>query len=193
MYQSTVIICVFFIFYILVINFASGKDQLWSSYIEPEGKFELKYPGTWLTGESFNETSEGGLKFYASSEEKNQSNDIMQIGIGHRNPELVAPGMNLNTTLKLDSVLFMRKFKDDFQNFSLLMDPDFNKYTIDGHKAFSFEFSFAKNDLLRKGLFVATDINNSIFYVLFTPDKKGFDLLLQIMKNVISSVKIKNI
>jgi hypothetical protein len=193
MHQNVAIILLSLIFYVLIINSAFGKGQVWSTYVEPEGKFELKYPSTWLTGDSFNETGQDGLKFYTDSQNKYQSNEIMQVGIGHRNEELVAAGMNLNTTLRLDSVLYIKKFKDELQNFSILGEPNFNKYNIGGHPSLYFEFSYVKSQVNKMGFFIASDINNSIFYVLFVPDQKSFIKMLPIAKEVISSVRLQNI
>ena len=193
MHQNTAIILLSLIFYVLIINSAFGNDQVWSTYVEPEGKFELKYPSTWLTGGSFNETNQDGVKFYTDSQNKYQSNEIMQVGIGHRDEELVAPGMNLNTTLRLDSVLFIKKFKDELQNFSVSGEPNINKYTISGHPSLYFEFSYVKSQVTKRGFFIATDINNSIFYVLFVPDQKSFIKMLPIAKEVITSVRLQNI
>jgi hypothetical protein len=109
MHQNLAIFALSLILYFLI-NSAFAKDQSWLNYVEPEKKFELKYPNTWLIGNSFNQTSEDGLKFYTDNQSRYQSNEIMQVGIGQRNSELVAPGMNLNTTLRLDSVLFTQKF-----------------------------------------------------------------------------------
>lgn len=97
------------------------------------------------------------------------------------------------TKLKLDSVLFINKFKGDFQNFLLERYLDFDKYRIDGHRTFYFEFSFVKSNVEKKGMFVATDIRNSIFYVLFMPDQTDFGTLLPVAENMIASVKINNI
>jgi hypothetical protein len=163
---------------------------LWSSYTEHEGKFELKYPSTWITGDSYNESNEDGLKLYPGIQNKYQSNEIMQVGIGHRNEELVAPGMNLNTTLRLDSVLFIKKFKDELQNFSVLGEPNFNKYNINGHSSLYFDFSYVKSLVPKRGFFIASDINNSIFYILFEPDQSNFIKTLPIAKEIISSVKL---
>lgn len=193
MHQNAAVILISLIFYVLIINSALAKDQVWSTYVDPEGKFELKYPSTWLTGDSFNETSEDGLKFYTDKKNQYQSNEIMQVGIGHRNEELVAPGMNLNTTLRLDSVLFIKKFKDELQNFSILGQPNFNKYNISGHPSLYFEFTYVKSQVAKRGLFIASDINNSIFYVLFVPDQKSFIKTLPIAKDVISSVRLNNL
>ena len=191
-HQITSIIFLSLIFCVLIINSAaaSGIDQLWSIYSEEEGKFVLKYPSSWITGDSFNESNEDGLKFYTDIQNKNQSNEIMQIGIGHRDAELVAPGMNLNTTLRLDSVLFIKKFKDELQNFSVLGDPNFNKYNVNGHPSLYFEFSYLKSLVPKKGFFIASDINNSIFYILFEPDQKNFIKTLPIANQIISSVKL---
>jgi hypothetical protein len=114
----------------------------------------------------------------------------MQVGIGHRNEELVASGMNLNTTLRLDSVLFIKKFKDELQNFSVLGEPNFNKYNINGHPSLYFEFSYVKSLVPKRGFFIASDINNSIFYILFEPDQSNFIKTLPIAKEIISSVKL---
>ena len=191
-HQKTSITFLSLIFSVLIINsaFAAGINQLWSIYPEKEGKFELKYPSSWITGDSFNESNEDGLKFYTNLQNKYQSNEIMQVGIGHRDAELVAPGMNLNTTLRLDSVLFMKKFKDELQNFSVLGDPIFNKYDINGHPSLYFEFSYLKSLVPKKGFFIATDINNSIFYILFEPDQSDFIKTLPIANQMISSVKL---
>ena len=193
MNQNPVIIALSLILYVLIINPAFAKNQAWLTYMEPEKKFELKYPSTWLIGNSFNQTSEDGLKFYTDNASRYQSNEIMQVGIGQRNSELVAPGMNLNTTLKLDSVLFTQKFKDELQNFSASGKPIFNKYNLSGHPSLYFEFSYTKSHVTKKGFFIATDINNSIFYVLFTPDEKNFVKMFPIGMEIISSMRIHNI
>ena len=193
MHRNTAITLVSLIFFVVMINSAFSEDQIWSTYVEPEGKFQLKYPSTWLKGDSFNETSENGLKFYTDRLNKNRSNEIMEVGVGHRNAELVAPGMNLNTTLKLDSVLYIKKFKDEFQNFSVLGEPSFNKYNLTGHPALYFEFTYVKSQVAKRGFFIASDVNNSIFYVLFVPNQKDFIEMLPIAKEVISSVRLKNI
>jgi|SoiMethySBSTD1v2_1073268.scaffolds.fasta_scaffold736366_1 hypothetical protein len=189
-HQKTSITFLSLIFYVLIINSASGIDQLWSIYPEKEGKFELKYPSSWITGDTFNESNEDGLKFYTDIQNKYQTNEIMQVGIGHRDAELVAPGMNLNTTLRLDSVLFIKKFKDELQNFSVLGEPNFNKYNINGHPSLYFEFSYVKSLVPKKGFFIASDINNSIFYILFEPDQSDFIKTLPIANEIISSVKL---
>jgi len=191
-HQKASITILSLIFYFLIINSASasGIIQLWSIYPEKEGKFELKYPSSWITGDSFNESNEDGLKFYTNLQNKHLSNEIMQVGIGHRDAELVAPGMNLNTTLRLDSVLFMKKFRDELQNFSVLGEPNFNKYNINGHPSLYFEFSYVKSLVPKKGFFVASDINNSIFYILFEPDQSSFIKTLPIANQIISSVKL---
>ena len=191
-HQKASITILSLIFYFLIINSASasGINQLWSIYPEKEGKFELKYPSSWITGDSFNESNEDGLKFYTNLQNKHLSNEIMQVGIGHRDAELVAPGMNLNTTLRLDSVLFMKKFKDELQNFSVLGEPNFNKYNINGHPSLYFEFSYVKSLVPKKGFFIASDINNSIFYILFEPDQSNFIKTLPIANQMISSVKL---
>lgn len=190
--QITSITFLSLIFCVLIINSATafGIDQSWSIYSEEEGNFVLKYPSSWITGDSFNESNEDGLKFYTDLQNKNQSNEIMQVGIGHRDAELVAPGMNLNTTLRLDSVLFIKKFKDELQNFSVLGDPIFNKYNLNGHPSLYFEFSYLKSLVPKKGFFIATDINNSIFYILFEPDQSNFIKTLPIANQMISSVKL---
>ena len=189
-HQKTVITFLSLMFFVPIINSASGIDQLWSIYPEHEGKFELKYPSTWITGDSYNESDEDGLKFYPDIQNKYQSNEIMQVGIGHRNAELVAPGMNLNTTLRLDSVLFIKKFNDELQNFSVLGQPNFDKYNINGHPSFYFEFSYVKSLVPKRGFFIASDINNSIFYILFEPDQSNFIKTLPIANEIISSVKL---
>ena len=193
MHQNLVIIALSLILYFLVVNSAFAKDQGWLNYVEPEKKFELKYPSTWLIGNSFNQTSEDGLKFYTDNASRYQSNEIMQVGIGQRNSELVAPGMNLNTTLRLDSVLFTQKFNHELQNFSVSGKTIFNKYNLSGHPSLYFEFSYIKSQVTKKGFFIATDINNSIFYVLFTPDQKSFSQMFPIGMEIIFSVRIHNL
>lgn len=190
MHQNLVLIALSLILYVLIVNSAFAKDQAWLNYVEPEEKFELKYPSTWLIGNSFNETSEDGLKFYTDNQSRYQSNEIMQVGIGQRNSELVAPGMNLNTTLRLDSVLFTQKFRDELQNFSVSGKTIFNKYNLSGHPSLYFEFSYIKSQVPKKGFFIATDINNSIFYVLFISDQKSFSKMFPIGMKIISSVRI---
>ena len=193
MNQNIVIITLSLISYFLVVHSAFAKDQAWLNYVEPEKKFELKYPSTWLIGNSFNQTSEDGLKFYTDNQSRFQSNEIMQVGIGQRNSELVAPGMNLNTTLRLDSVLFTQKFNHELQNFSVSGKTIFNKYNLSGHPSLYFEFSYIKSQVTKKGFFIATDINNSIFYILFTPDQKSFSKMFPIGMEIIFSVRIHNL
>src|SRR4029078_12929829 len=193
MRQNLVISALSLILYVLIINSAFAKDQAWLNYMEPGKKFELKYPSTWLIGNSFNQTSEDGLKFYTDNQSRYQSSEIMQVGIGQRNNELVAPGMNLNTTLRLDSVLFTQKFRDELQNFSVSGKTIFNKYNLSGHPSLYFEFSYIKSQVTKKGFFIATDINNSIFYVLFTPDQKSFSKMFPVGMEIISSVRIHNL
>ena len=193
MNQNASTVFISLIFYILIINTAFGNDQGWSTYMEPEGKFQLKYPSTWITGDSFNETSEGGLQFYSDSHNKCQSSKIIEVGVGHRNEELVAPGMNLNTTLRLDSVLFIKKFKNELQNFSVLGQPNFNKYNLSGHPSLYFEFTYLESQVAKRGFFIASDINNSIYYVLFVPDEKSFNKMLPIGKEIVSSIRLRNI
>jgi hypothetical protein len=193
MHQNVVILALSLLLYFLAVNSAFAKDQAWLNYVEPENKFELDYPSTWLVGNSLNQTSEDGLKFFTDNQSRYQSNEIMQVGIGQRNSELVAPGMNLNTTLRLDSVLFTQKFKDELQNFSLSGKPIFNKYNLGGHPSLYFEFSYIKSMVTKKGFFIATDINNSIFYILFTPDQKSFSKMFPIGREIISSVRIHNL
>lgn len=170
-----------------------NNTQNWSEYVEQEGRFVLKYPNTWLLGEKFEIMNPEGLKFYLNGQEKLKSNEIMQIGIGHRDPSLSGLSIKNITKLRLDSALFINKFKGDFQNFSLQKNADFDKYRIDGHRTFYFEFSFIKSNVEKKAMFVATDIRNSIFYILFMPDQTDFGTLLPVAESLIASVQINNI
>ena len=180
---------------LLTIGIGNGNSATkdWYDYGEPEGRFALKYPSSWLLGQEFDIMNPEGLKFYLDPQDKSRLDEIMQVGIGHRDPSLSTSLMKNVTKLRLDAALFINKFKDDYKNFLLLKYPDFNYYSIDGHRSFFFEFSFVKFNLDKKGLFVATDINNSIFYLLFIADQKGYDTLLPVMENIITSIKIKNI
>lgn len=169
----------------------SNNSQNWSDYTEPENRFTFKYPASWQLGEEFDIMNPEGIKFYVTAQDKLNSDEIMQVGIGHRDLSLSTSSMKNITKLRLDSALFMNKFKGDLQNFSLQNYPDFDKYRLDGHRSFFFEFSFLKSNIEKKGIFVATDMNNSIFYVLFTPDLNQYEKMLPVIENVIASTQIK--
>jgi hypothetical protein len=179
--------------FMITMNVCFGQESDWSTYKEPKGRFMLKYPNTWLLGEDFNVSNSNGLKFYIDGAHRSQLNELLQIGIGHRDASLSAPSMNLTTSLRLDSVLFTEKFKNDFQNFSLLREPNYNKYRLDGQDSLSFPFSFVKFNLPMKGLFVATDFEGSIFYILYMADQKDYSITLPIIEKIIRSINIQNI
>lgn len=169
------------------------SESEWSTYKEPEGRFMLKYPNSWLLDGEFNFSSSNGLKFFIDNPHKSQLNEVLQVGIGHRDLSLSDSSMNLTTILRLDSVLFTEKFKNDFQNFSLLGEPNYNKYRIDGQNTLSFSFTFVKFNTPMRGQFVATDIDGSIFYVLHMADQDEYNITLPIIETIIQSIKIQNI
>lgn len=178
-------------FFIITVHVSFGQEPNWSTYKEPGGRFMLIYPSTWILGGDFNISASEGLKFYIDGQHKSQLNEILQVGIGHRDLSLSVPSMNLTTILKLDSVLFTEKFKNDLQNFSALGEPVYTKYIIGGQKSFSFPFSFTRSNTPMKGLFVATDREGSIFYVLYTADQNLFSKTLPTVEKIIRSVKIQ--
>lgn len=169
-----------------------GEKSDWAKYKDVEGRFTLKYPNTWLLDADFNITSSNGLKFYIDSSHKSQSNEVLQVGVGYRDESLSSSSMNLSTSLKLDSVLFTEKFKNELDNFSMLQEPDFIKYKVDGKKSFSFSFSFLKLNTPMKGLFVATDSNGSIFYILYTTDQEEYSTTLPAVETIILTLKTPN-
>ena len=192
MYKTVGIIIVLS-FFIVTIRVCFGEKSDWATYKDVEGRFTLKYPNTWLLDAAFNITSSNGLKFYIDGSHKSQSNEVLQVGVGQRDESLSASSMNLSTSLRLDSVLFTEKFKNDLQNFSMLQEPDFIKYKIDGKKSFSFSFSFIKLNTPMKGLFVATDSNGSIFYILYTTDQEEYSKTLPAVEKIILSLKAPNV
>lgn len=192
MFQNFAVI-VIILLSILTINSSFGRTEHMSSYIDPEGRFEFKYPSKWIPENNFDVNSSSGLKFYPDALHRSQLNEIMHIGIGHRDESLSTPSMNFTTILRLDSALFVEKFTNDLQNFSLLKQPDFSKYEISGYPSLYFEFSFIKSTVPKKGLFVATEVNGSIFYILFSMDQHEFKNVFPVIGKIISSVKLKTI
>jgi hypothetical protein len=186
-----ILVLLLFIPFTQLVTGNGNNTQNWSHYTEPENRFKLKYPASWQLGEEFDIMNPEGIKFYVTAQDKLMSNEIMQVGIGHRDLSLSTSSMKNITKLRLDSALYMNKFKGDLQNFSLQNYPDFDKYRLDGHRSFSFEFTFLKSNIEKKGVFVATDIGNSIFYVLFTTDLNQYDKMLPVIENVVASTQIE--
>lgn len=58
--------------FMITMNLCFGQESDWSTYKEPEGRFMLKYPNTWLLGEDFNISNSNGLKFYIDGEHRLQ-------------------------------------------------------------------------------------------------------------------------
>jgi len=74
------------------------------------------------------------------------------------------------------------EFKDDFQNFLFLEVSDYTKYRIDEQRSFFFPFSFVKFNTPMRDLFVATDTDGPIFFILYMVDQEEYSKTLPSVK-----------
>lgn len=174
---------------------SQNTSQLtWELYKDPENEFSMQYPSSWTLEPAENRFSDVDVEIVNGYD---ATNGLVQVlyyftseDISGMMKQYGVDQAELEKKIDIWFPQFVSGLSGEFDRFNQTGGAQYEKYTIDGHKAGSVVFSAEMSGQPLAGWVTATLIGNKIFVFQYGADQNTFATNLPIAEHMLNSIKI---
>jgi len=174
---------------------SQNTSQLtWELYKDPENEFSMQYPSSWTLEPAENRFSDVDVEIVNGYD---ATNGLVQVlyyftseDISGMMKQYGVDQAELEKKIDIWFPQFVSGLSGEFDRFNQTGGAQYEKYTIDGHKAGSVVFSAEMSGQPLAGWVTATLIGNKIFVFQDGADQNTFATNLPIAEHMLNSIKI---
>ena len=189
----------------LMLQVGNGADTLngisqntsqltWGLFKDPENEFSMQYPTSWMLEPAENSFSDVDVEIVNGYD---ATNGLVQVlyyftseDISSMMKQYGVDQAELEKNIDIWFPQFISGLSGEFDRFNQTGAAQYEKYTIDGHKAGSVIFSAEMSGQPLAGWVATTLIGNKIFVFQYGADQNTFAANLPIAEHMLNSIKI---
>lgn len=189
----------------LMLQFGNGAETLndisqntsqltWGLFKDPENEFSMLYPTSWILEPAEDRFSDVDVEIVNGYD---ATNGLVQVlyyftseDISSMMKQYRVDQAELEKKIDIWFPQFVSGLSGEFDRFNQTGGAQYEKYTIDGHKAGSVIFSAEMSGQPLAGWVTATLIGSKIFVFQYGADQNTFATNLPIAEHMLNSIKI---